>query len=64
MDRLTPNQAAKVRDALGPATGYLWELVDRLVKVGRPPEPAAALGIAPSTADRHWACAGPGRTPT
>ena len=34
MDRLTPEQAAKVRDALGPATGYLWRLVDRLVKVG------------------------------
>jgi hypothetical protein len=34
MDRLTPGQAAKVRDALGPATSYLWRLVDRLVKVG------------------------------
>jgi hypothetical protein len=34
MDRLAPDRAAKVRDALGPDTGYLWRLVDRLVHVG------------------------------
>jgi hypothetical protein len=34
IDHLTPEQAAKIKDALGPATGYLWRLVDRLVKVG------------------------------
>jgi hypothetical protein len=34
MDRLTPDQARKIRDAVGPATGYLWRLTDRLVKVG------------------------------
>jgi hypothetical protein len=34
MDRLTIDQAAKIKEALGPATGYLWRLVDRLVKVG------------------------------
>jgi hypothetical protein len=34
MDRLTTDQAAKINEALGPATGYLWRLVDRLVQVG------------------------------
>jgi len=34
MDRLTTDQAAKIKEALGPATGYLWRLVDRLVTVG------------------------------
>jgi hypothetical protein len=33
-DRLTPDRAARVRNAPGPATGYLWRLVDRLVEVG------------------------------
>jgi hypothetical protein len=30
MDRLTPDQARKVHDPLGPATGYLWRLVNRM----------------------------------
>ena len=30
MDRLTPDQARKIHDALGPATGYLWRLVERM----------------------------------
>jgi hypothetical protein len=34
IDRLTPEQARKIKEAIGPATGYLWRLVDRLVKVG------------------------------
>jgi hypothetical protein len=34
MDRLTPDQARKIHDALGPATGYLWRLLDRLYQVG------------------------------
>jgi hypothetical protein len=34
IDRLTTEQAKKIKDALGPATGYLWRLVARLVKVG------------------------------
>ena len=34
MDRLTTDQARTIGAALGPATGYLWRLVDRLVKVG------------------------------
>jgi hypothetical protein len=34
INHLSPEQAAKVRDAFGPATGYLWRPVDRLVKVG------------------------------
>jgi hypothetical protein len=34
MDKLTPDQARKIHDALGPPTGYLWRLLDRLYKVG------------------------------
>ena len=34
MDRLTPEQVRKVHDAIGPAVGYLWRLVGRLVQVG------------------------------
>jgi hypothetical protein len=34
MDRLIPEQARKIKEALGPPTGYQWRVVDRLVKVG------------------------------
>jgi hypothetical protein len=34
VDHLSIEQARKIKEALGPATGYLWRLVDRLVKVG------------------------------
>jgi hypothetical protein len=34
MDRLTPDQARKIHDALGPATGYLWRLVERMNRTG------------------------------
>jgi hypothetical protein len=30
MDRLTPDQARKIHDALAPTLGYLWGLVDRM----------------------------------
>jgi hypothetical protein len=30
MDRLTTDQARKIHGALGPATGYLWRLVERM----------------------------------
>jgi hypothetical protein len=32
MDRLTTEQAAQVRDARGPATDYLWRLLERMDK--------------------------------
>jgi hypothetical protein len=32
--RLATEQAAKTKDALGPATGYHWRRVDRLLEVG------------------------------
>ena len=34
MDRLTPDQARTIHDTLGPATGYLWRLLDRPYKAG------------------------------
>ena len=30
MDRLTPEQARKIHDALQPATGYLWRMLERM----------------------------------
>ena len=30
MDRLTTEQAGTIRGALGPATGYLWRLLERM----------------------------------
>ena len=30
IDRLTPDQARKVHDALQPATGYLWRMLGRM----------------------------------
>jgi hypothetical protein len=34
MDRLTPDQARKIHDALGPTVGYLWRLRERLNRTG------------------------------
>jgi hypothetical protein len=34
MDKLTTDQARKIRDALGPAHGYLNRLIDRLQATG------------------------------
>ena len=30
MDRLNPEQARKIHDALQPATGYLWRMLERM----------------------------------
>jgi hypothetical protein len=34
MDHLTPDQARKIHDALGPTVGYLWRLVERMNRTG------------------------------
>src|SRR3954451_2808603 len=53
-DRLTPDQARKVHDALGPATGYLWRLLDRLYKVGLDvPEPELTQLVAAARDAMH-----------
>ena len=46
MDRLTPEQAAKVRQAIGPTVGYLWRLVERLVQVGLDTRDPKLTGLA------------------
>ena len=30
MDQLTPDQARKILDRIGPATGYLWRMLGRM----------------------------------
>ena len=34
MDKLTPEQARTIHDAIGPAVGYLWRLNDRAFTTG------------------------------
>jgi hypothetical protein len=74
MDRLTPDQARKIHDALRPATGYLWRLVERMNRTGldvRDPDlyrrVTAALDAMHSlTVELHYqSCkSGVGRPPT
>jgi hypothetical protein len=74
MDRLTTDQARKIHDALGPATGYLWRLVERMCKTDlrlRDPElyrlvTAARNAMHALTVELHYQSVGHGvgRPPT
>jgi hypothetical protein len=74
MDRLNPEQARKIHEALGPATGYLWRLVERMCESDlrlRDPElyrlvTAARDAMLALTVELHYqSCkSGVGRPPT
>jgi adenosylmethionine-8-amino-7-oxononanoate aminotransferase len=57
-DRLTIDRAAKTKEALGPATGYVGRLAARLVKVGLDVRHPNSIQLATATTPRI-----PGREP-
>jgi hypothetical protein len=71
MDRLTPSQARKIHAALGPATGYLWRLVERMCETDlrlRDPElyrrvVAARDAMHSLTVELHYQSVGHGAAP-
>jgi hypothetical protein len=74
MDRLTPDQARQIHDALGSATGYLWRLSERMQRVGLDVRDPALFGLVTAALDtmhrlsvelHYRSCAsGVGRPPT